>query len=76
MENNADNMQQLFSHENKNVKLFALTVTDLMLSQGFYGRLQREIVEMSQEDLDKLINTLCEQDFKNTLDVILWLEEL
>lgn len=75
MENNADNMQQLFSHENKNVKLFASTVTDLMLSQGFYGRLQREIIEMSQEDLDKLINTLCEQDFKNTLDVILWLEQ-
>ena len=75
MENRIDNMQQLLQHENKNVKLFALTVTDLMLSQGFYGRLQREIVEMSQEDLDKLINTLCEQDFKNTLDVILWLEQ-
>ena len=69
-----DNMQQLLNHENKNVKLVISTIENLRNSQGFYSRLYQHISTMSQEELDELINTLCEQDFKHSLDVILWLE--
>lgn len=73
-EKEMNNIQQLLNHENKNVKLFVSTIENLRHSQGFYGRLHRHISTMSQEELDELINTLCEQDFKHSLDVILWLE--
>lgn len=69
-----DNMQQLLNHENKNVKLFGVTIEQFSHCQGFYERLQNNIKSMSQEELDELINTLCEQDFKTMLDVVLWLE--
>ena len=68
------NMEQLTKSDDKNVKLFANTITNLAGSQGFYGRLWRDINEMEQEQLDELINEVKKQNFKETLDVVLWLE--
>ena len=46
------NIQKLAAEGNKNHRIFAATIVDLMNSQGFYGRLY----------------------FKDSLDVVLWLE--
>ena len=47
---------------------------ELRFSQGFYGRLFRQLQEMSDEDRDELNTIMLAQNFKDTLDIILWLE--
>ncbi len=47
---------------------------ELRFSQGFYGRLFRELQEMSDEDIAILDEEMKRQNFKDKLDIILWLE--
>lgn len=68
------NIQKLATTGNKNHRLFAATVVDLMNSQGFYSRLYRAVNEMDEESYDSLYNALENQHFNDTLDVIFWLE--
>lgn len=68
------NIQKLAANGNKNHRLFAATIVDLMNSQGFYGRLYRAVNEMDDDDYDVLFNQLKNQHFNDTLDVVLWLE--
>ncbi len=68
------NIQKLAATGNKNHKLFAATIVDLMNSQGFYSRLYRAVNEMDERDYANLYNELEKQNFKDCLDVIFWLE--
>jgi hypothetical protein len=68
------NIQKLINDSNKNRKLFANTIIDFKNSQGSYCRLFKTINELDEEDYSILYNELAKQDFKDSLDVILWLE--
>jgi len=68
------NIQKLRNHNNAQVRLFAETITSLSVSQGFYGRLCRDIDQFGEADLDNLIQDLSEHRFKDAVDVVLWLE--
>lgn len=67
------NIQRL-SNGNNNQKLFADTILTFMNSQGFYSRLYRVINELDEDGFYELSNTLEKQNFKDTLDVVFWLE--
>lgn len=47
---------------------------ELRFSQGFYSRLFRQLQEMSDEEKDELNAIMLAQNFKDKLDIILWLE--
>ncbi len=68
------NIQRLAADGNKNHKLFAATVVDLMNSQGFYSRLFRAVNELDDEGYESLFAQLENQNFNDTLDVVFWLE--
>lgn len=46
----------------------------LAQSQGFYGRLLRDIDEMPEEDREKVWSDLESQNFKDAVDLILYIE--
>ena len=64
------NIQRLAENDNKNHRLFASTIIELMHSQGFYGRLYRAVNSLSDDGYE----TLYEQTFNDSVDVVLWLE--
>ncbi len=68
------NIQRLAKDGNKNHRIFAATIVDLMNSQGLYGRFYRTINELDEENYSILFNELNRQNFKDSLDVVLWLE--
>ena len=68
-----NNIQKL-SNGTNNEKLLADTILTLMNSQGFYGRLYREINNLDILGYEFLCEGLKKQNFKDILDVILWLE--
>ncbi len=68
------NIQRLAAEGNKNHRLFAATIVDLMNSQGFYGRLYRAVNEMNEAEYSALYEQLAVQNFNDSLDVVLWLE--
>lgn len=47
---------------------------ELRFSQGFYGRLFRQLQEMTDEDIAILDEEMKRQKLKDKLDIILWLE--
>ena len=69
-----NNIQKLATNGNKNHRIFATTIIDLMTSQGFYGRLYRSVNEMDGDHYEQLCDIIEKQDFKDPLDVVLWLE--
>ena len=69
-----NNIQNLAANGNKNYRIFAATVVDLMNSQGFYGRLYRSVNEMDGDRYEQLYDLIGQQDFKDPLDVVLCLE--
>ena len=46
----------------------------LAQSQGFYGRLLRSIDEMEEEDREKVWSELESQNFKDVVDLIMYME--
>ena len=46
----------------------------LAQSQGLYGRLLRNIDEMDEEDREKVWSDLESQNFKDAVDLILYIE--
>ena len=69
-----NNIQKLAAEGSKNPRIFAATVIDLMHSQGFYGRLYRSVNEMDNSRYEQLYELIGKQNFKDPLDVVLWLE--
>lgn len=69
-----NNIQKLVMKGNLNHRLFGATVADLKDSQGFYARLFASVNELNEDGYNQLYALLSEQDFHDTLDVVLWLE--
>ena len=69
------NIQRLSNAENKNLKLFADTVLTFKNSQGFYSRLYQSVNELNEENYESLITVLNQQNFNDSIDVVLWLEQ-
>lgn len=69
-----ENVKKLMQHENKSVRLYIQTIYDLKNSQGFYSRIYDALCDTDEDSLDELIKVLCKEDFKDTLDVVMWLE--
>ena len=55
------NIQKLAEEGNKNHRIFAATVVDLMNSQGFYGRLYRSINELDDDRYEQFFELIGEQ---------------
>lgn len=68
------NIERLKNLGQPGLKIFADTVSSLKYSQGFYGRLERSINELDSNGFEILCNTLLKQDFRNSLDVVMFLE--
>lgn len=68
------NIQKLANAKNQNRRLFADTVNTLRNSQGFYSRLYQTINQLSDEAYQELTRLLDKQNFKDSVDVVLWLE--
>jgi hypothetical protein len=52
-------------------------IEDLSRSQGFYGRLYERLLELQEEggeNWDNVVETFERQNFKDTLDLVLFLE--
>ena len=49
-------------------------ITELSFSQGFYGRLLRDINNLDDDTLKELKNVWEEKQFKSNIDFIMWLE--
>jgi len=70
-----NNIEVLATSQNKNCSLFAQTILIFKNSQGFYSRLFSRVMDLEPEELEELMVELKTQNFKDTLDVVLWLEE-
>ena len=57
----------------QNYDLFYNTIKSLSYSQGSYGRILREINNLSEEDKQNLVDQL--PDFKDAVDVVLFIEQ-
>ena len=68
------NIQRLAENGNKNHRLFASTIIELMNSQGFYGRLYRTVNSLNDDGYETLYEQLEQQNFNDSVDVVLWLE--
>ena len=44
-------------------------ISQLACSQGFYGRLLKAL-----EENEEALKELCQQDFKDAVDMVLWIE--
>ena len=69
-----ENVKKLMQHENKSVRLYIQTIYDFRNSQGFYSRIYDALCDTDESTIDELIKVLCKEDFKDTLDVVMWLE--
>ena len=69
-----ENVKKLMQHENQSVRLYIQTIYDLRNSQGFYSRIYDALCDTDKDTIDELIKVLCKEDFKDTLDVVMWLE--
>lgn len=59
---------------NMGVADLILLCKQLAQSQGFYGRLLRQLQEADDDALNEIDKTMLKHKFKDTLDVVLWLE--
>lgn len=50
------------------------TIKMLSMSQGFYGRLYRQIMELDAEDYDRVAEELESQNFSDAVDMVLYFE--
>lgn len=67
MNNTSEQKQQ------NNYELFYNTIKSLSYSQGSYGRLLNSLTNMNEDERLELINNL--PTFKDTVDVVMWLEQ-
>ena len=56
-----------------NYELLFNTVKSLSNSQGFYGRLLNNLINMNEDERLELINNL--PTFNDAVDVVMWLEQ-
>ena len=56
-----------------NYELLFSTIKSLSNSQGYYGRLLDNLINMDEDERLELINNL--PTFNDTVDVVMWLEQ-
>ena len=56
-----------------NYELLFNTIKGLSSSQGYYGRLLNSLINMNEDERLELINNL--PTFKDTVSVVMWLEQ-
>ena len=66
-------MTTIEQNKRNNYELFFRTIELLSISQGFYGRLFKQIINMNEDEWIKLINNL--PTFRDSVDVVMWLEQ-
>lgn len=49
-------------------------ITQLSYSQGFYGRLLRDLQSLDEETYDEVMTELEAQNFSDTVDMVLFFE--
>lgn len=50
------------------------TIKELASSQGLYGRLYRELMELDKDEYDEVMTELENQNFKRKLDLVMFIE--
>lgn len=53
---------------------FLKNIETLAQSQGYYGRLLRQLEELDNEELEKVKTQIEELNFKDMLDIIMYFE--
>ena len=53
---------------------FMTFISTMAYSQGFYGRLKRDIEELDNAELEELKEEIEDKKFTDTLDIVYWLE--
>ena len=71
---NKSYLEVLRASKNVSESTFADTIVSLARSQGFYGRLIRDIESLDKESFAQLRQELRAQGFAKAIDVVLWLE--
>lgn len=67
------NIQRLLQ-AGQNQRIFADTITMLRNSQGYYSWLYESVNKLNEDGYNELSESLASQDFKDSVDVVLWLE--
>lgn len=50
------------------------TIKSLSSSQGLYGRLYRDLMELDEDDYDEVMTELESQNFKDGVDLVMFIE--
>ena len=50
------------------------TIKSLAGSQGFYGRLYRDLMELDEDEYDEVMTELESQNFKDGVDLVMFIE--
>ena len=72
--NKMSNLEKMKKDGNKNHYMFARTIEDLSTSQGRYSRLFNAVNNLSEDGYTTLFNQIKDTNFRDPVDVILWLE--
>jgi predicted Ser/Thr protein kinase len=68
------NMNNVKEKEYLTFEDFMNFISTMACSQGFYGRLKRDIQELDCDELEKLKKVIENKKFTDTLDIVFWLE--
>lgn len=69
------NIERLRTTGNDSARIFADCVTRLSSQQGFYSTLLNHINNMGEAAFTALKTTIEAENFKDIVDVIMWLED-
>lgn len=72
---NLTNIEKMCNSNDKSIKVFGDTIKTLKNSQGFYSRMYYNINDMEDDSFAELCETIAEQKFNDTLDVVFYLED-
>lgn len=50
------------------------TIKSLASSQGLYGRLYRDLMELDEDEYDEVMTELESQNFKDRVDLVMFIE--
>ena len=50
------------------------TIKSLASSQGLYGRLYRDLMELDEDEYDEVMTKLESQNFKDGVDLVMFIE--
>lgn len=69
------NIERLRTQGNESTRIFVDTIDRLMTNQGFYSSLVSHINKMDEPTFIAFKNTIEAENFRDVIDVIMWLED-